>query len=103
MAKQPPATAEEKLDRIIDLLQQMNGRDRLRMWGATLRGILSLIPLVVFIASLWYIYTYGDQLIEQMAAAAARQASNVAGQNAQNLLNGLDITSLQNLLKSNGQ
>ncbi|MDD5469554.1 MAG: hypothetical protein PHO92_02020 [Candidatus Peribacteraceae bacterium] len=100
MAKTPaPKTTDEKLDVIIDYLRKLNHRDRLRMWGGLFRGLLGLIPTILFLLSIWYVYAYGDQLLEKMAEAAARQASNVVRVNPGSLVDGLDLDSLLNQLK----
>jgi succinate dehydrogenase/fumarate reductase cytochrome b subunit len=101
MPKLPPAplTPEDKLDQIVEILRQMNKRDRMRMWGSTIHSILGLIPLVVFLFSLWYVYNYGDQLLEQIAAEAAKQASNVATGNAQMFFDGFDSSSMSEWFK----
>lgn len=60
---------------MIGILEKMNARDRLRTWGAFFRGVLSLIPLVVFIWSMWYFVAHGPELMKQIADTAASSAA----------------------------
>ena len=94
-----PNTTEEKLDVIIGYLHKLNHRDRLRMMGGFFRGLLGLIPTIAFLLSIWYVYAYGDQLLEKVAEAAARQASNVVNVNPGNMMEGLDLDSILNQLQ----
>lgn len=68
---------DDKLDIIIKHLERIDRRDRLRMWGSTIKGIFGLIPTVAFIWGLWYFYHNGDQIIASIAEQAARQAAEV--------------------------
>lgn len=88
----PARTTDEKLDRIVDDLDKMNRRDRLRTIGGFIRGILGLIPLVVLLASLWYVYSYGEELMGKIAGEAAKQAASYT-QNSDLLKN------VQNMMK----
>lgn len=70
-----PTGVEAKLDEILVHLRNLDKRDRLRTWGGTIKGILSLIPLIVFVWSLWYFYAHGDELLSQIATEAAKAAA----------------------------
>ncbi|MBU0767004.1 hypothetical protein KKF55_04470 [Patescibacteria group bacterium] len=76
----PPKTIEEKLDVIIDHLEAMDHRDRLRTIGGTIKGMISMIPIIILVGSMWYFYKYGDQLLEKIAQQAAKQAAIVTEQ-----------------------
>jgi succinate dehydrogenase/fumarate reductase cytochrome b subunit len=89
-----PMTTEQKIDEVVEILRQMNHRDRLRMWGSTFHSILGLIPIIIFIGSAWYVYNFGDELLQQIAAEAAKQASNVATGNAQVFFEGFDSSAM---------
>jgi len=84
MAK--PPTTDEKLDIIVEILQKMNKRDRLRTWGAFIRGTLSLIPIIIVLAATWYTIQNGDALLKKITSMAADQAGRVAQQNAGGLV-----------------
>lgn len=92
MPKPPaPQTTEDKLDRIVEILDRMNRRDRLRTIGGFIRGILNLIPIIIVVFFTWYTIKYGDQLLEKITSMAAEQAGRVAQQNAVgNFLNGIN-------------
>lgn len=81
-APAPAPQSEDKLDRIIAILDRMNRRDRLRTIGGFIRGIIGLIPLAIVIFFTWYTIKYGDQLLEKITSMAAQQAGKVAQQNA---------------------
>jgi len=70
-----PRSAEATLELILHRVEEMNRRDKLRTWGAFVRGLLGIIPLAVFLASLWYVYNNGEALLEKMAQQAAKQAA----------------------------
>ncbi|HAI98345.1 TPA: hypothetical protein DCL30_02240 [Candidatus Peribacteria bacterium] len=88
MPKPPsPPTTEDKLDEILLHLRHLDSRDRLRTIGGFFRGLLSLIPIIVLLASIWYVYEYGDQLLEKIAEQAAIQAEAVTKKGSDSLLN----------------
>ncbi|MDO8468421.1 MAG: hypothetical protein Q7S29_01550 [Candidatus Peribacter sp.] len=78
----PPQTTEDKLDRIVAILDRMNRRDRLRTIGGFIRGVFSIIPIIIVVFFTWYTIKYGDQLLEKITSMAAQQAGKVAQQNA---------------------
>lgn len=73
------ATTNDRLDVIISHLERMDRRDRLRTVGGFLRSLLTLIPLVLFLGSAWYVYTHSTEIIARITAEAAKQAAGVAG------------------------
>ena len=84
MAK--PPTTDEKLDVIVAIPQKMDRRERWKMWGAFIRGTLSLIPVIIVVAATWYTIVNGDALLKKITALAAEQAGRVAAQNAGSLV-----------------
>ncbi len=78
-----PVTTEDKLDVIIRHLEAMDRRDRLRTTGAFIRGMLGLIPLIVFVWSIWFFANNYEQVlgeITKQAATAAAEATKSGGQ-----------------------
>ncbi|MBI3332086.1 hypothetical protein HYZ99_03970 [Candidatus Peregrinibacteria bacterium] len=69
-----PQTAEDKLDLIVKHLERMDKRDRIRTWGGFVRTILGFIPLLIFIASVWYFYNNADAILKKITEQAAEQA-----------------------------
>ena len=70
---------EDKLDIIIEHLRRMDKRDRLRTWGGFFKGMISLIPIIVLLGSIWYMVEHGDELLQKIAQQAAKEASAIAG------------------------
>ncbi len=95
---EPPVTKEDKLDVIIDYLDRMNRRDRLRTVGGFFRGLLGVVPLVVLLGSLWYLAENGDQLLQKIAATAAQQAMQATSSGTDVFVNSDVIKQLQDLL-----
>jgi hypothetical protein len=67
-------TTDDRLDVIITFLHRMDRRDRLRTIGGSVRGMLSLIPMLLFLWSAWYLYEHGDELLTKIAQESAKQA-----------------------------
>ncbi len=65
----------ETLHRILDNLERMDKRDRLRTWGGFVRSLLSLIPLAIFIVSTWYLYRNMDDILTKITKQAAQSAA----------------------------
>ncbi|ALM09994.1 MAG TPA: hypothetical protein DEB30_03045 [Candidatus Peribacter riflensis] len=76
--KSPPP---DNVTQILEILKRMDRRDRLRTIGGFIRGIFSIIPIVIVIFLTWYTIKYGDQLLEKITTMAAEQAGRVAKQN----------------------
>ncbi|MFH1444568.1 MAG: hypothetical protein ABIG34_04235 [Candidatus Peregrinibacteria bacterium] len=77
-----PAKSLDTPEQILEILQRMDRRERLRTIGGFIRGIFSLIPIVIVIFFTWYTIKYGDQLLQKITSMAAEQAGRVAQQNA---------------------
>lgn len=86
------------MDRILHYLNQMNRRDRWRTVGGFFRSLISMIPLLLFLGSLWYLYAYGDVLLERLTYEAAKQAAALTGQNLDSILKQLPSGNLGGLL-----
>ncbi|MDD4628742.1 MAG: hypothetical protein PHE68_05115 [Candidatus Peribacteraceae bacterium] len=84
MAK--PQTTDEKLDIIVAILQKMDSRERWKMWGAFIRGTLSLIPVIILVLATWYTVVNADSLLKKITSMAAEQAGRVAQQNTGSLV-----------------
>jgi preprotein translocase subunit SecY len=72
------SSTDDKLDQIIHYLHQMDRRDRMRTIGGTVRSVIALIPLLLFLLSVWYIYTNGTSLLQMVTEEAAKQAAKYA-------------------------
>ncbi len=59
-------TVEEKLDVIIKYLHRIDKRDRIRMWSGTVHSLMTLIPLILTLVSLWYFYAHSADLLKGM-------------------------------------
>ena len=79
-------TKDDTLDQILEHLKNLDRRDRLRTWGGVFRSILGLIPIVIFIYSMWYFYQHGDEVLEKIARQAAIQAAEVTKQGTEGIL-----------------
>ena len=80
-----PKTTEQKLDVIVEHLENMDRRDRLRTWGAFFRSLISMIPIVLLLWSVWYTYQHGAELLEMISKEAAKQAAEATKQSAGDL------------------
>jgi hypothetical protein len=60
-------STEELLELILVHMQNMDRRDHWRTIGGFFRGLLSIVPVLIFFASTWYIYAYRDTLMENMS------------------------------------
>lgn len=89
---------EEKVERILTILNQINRRDRWRTVGGFFRSVISMIPLLLFLGSLWYLYAYGDVLLERLTYEAVKQAAALTGQNLDSILKQLPSSNLGGLL-----
>lgn len=80
--KDLPVSTDEKLDEIITHLRKMDKRDRVRMLGSSIKGIIGIIPVLFFLWGAWYMYQNGDAVLEKIAAEAAKQAALVTEKSA---------------------
>ena len=88
MSKLPPAprSNDDKLNRIVEILEMMNRRDRARTLAGFFRGLLNLIPLLLVLWSAWYFYAHGDELLKKVAGAAAEQAASMTQKNSNDFM-----------------
>lgn len=75
---------QDKLDIIIEHLENIDRRDRLRTWGGFFRGIISIIPVLVLLWSVWYTFAHGPEILEMITKKAAEQAASVTVEGATN-------------------
>jgi len=69
------SAADQKLDRIIDILELMNKRDKMRTWGGLVRTIIHFIPLIILIWSVWFTYAHWDEMLREISRSAAEQSA----------------------------
>ncbi|MBT4120179.1 MAG: hypothetical protein HOG89_02765 [Candidatus Peribacter sp.] len=80
------AKSEDKLDQIIEHLQNIDRRDKLRMRAGFIKGLIGIIPGIAFIVGLWYFYNHGDEVMARIAKTAAEQAMEATKQGTDGLL-----------------
>ena len=85
-----PSPPEDKLDAILRHLENIDRRDRLRLWGSFLRGLLALIPLIVFLLGTWYLVKHGDELLKEIVSETAKQTAKYAGDSSADALKQLE-------------
>lgn len=79
-------TPEEKLDLIAYYLERMDRRDRMRLWGGYLHSLVTLVPMLFFIWSTWYLYTHFDDIMGNVMRQSAQNAAEVTGQSYEDVL-----------------
>ena len=80
--KEMPESTDEKLAEILLHLRRMDKRDRVRMWGSFVRGIIGILPVVVFLYGAWFFYQNGEDFMQKMIDASAKQAAEVLSNGA---------------------
>lgn len=77
-----PASQEQdigqKLDVIIGYLHAINRRDRARYYGGLVHSLISLIPMLLFVLSAWYIYQNGEELLSQIVGETVKQTTTMS-------------------------
>jgi hypothetical protein len=81
---------EERLDLILEYMHRFERRDRWRTIGSTIRNLIAIIPLLVFLGSLWYVYVYGEDLLQKFADEAARSAAKYSQESAEGWMEQLE-------------
>ncbi len=79
----------ETLHRILENLERMDKRDRLRTWGGFVRSLLSIIPLVIFLASTWYLYRNMDEILTKITKQAAQSAAEYSKNSSKEFLDSI--------------
>lgn len=77
-----PKTTDAKLEEILLHLRRMDKRDRFRMWGAFARGIIGIVPILIFLYGAWFFYQNGEDFMQKMIDASAKQAAEVINSGA---------------------
>lgn len=71
-----PTDTGESLQEIVAILHRIERRDRVRTWGSLLRSTLGLLPLVIFLWSLYYVYQNGEALMKQIIRETVSQTAS---------------------------
>ncbi len=66
VSEEPKQTIEEKLDEIIGYLHRLERRDRARMIGSYIHGMIWLAFTLFIVWSSWYFVAHMPEMIEQM-------------------------------------
>lgn len=69
-------SAEQKLDLIVTYLHRMDRRDHWRTIGGFLRGLLTLVPILIFLLSAWYFYAHGTEFLQQLTDMSIKSMTN---------------------------
>lgn len=67
-------------------LERMDRRDKMRMWGGALHSLLTIVPIVFFAWSTWYLYAHFDEIMSQMMRQSAQSAAEATGQSYDDVL-----------------
>tara|TARA_Y100000310_G_scaffold343528_1_gene451652 strand:- start:2867 stop:3178 length:312 start_codon:yes stop_codon:yes gene_type:complete len=84
-------TTEDKLDIIVEFLRRMDKRDRLRTWGGFFKGMISLIPIIVMLGSIWYVYEHGEELLQKITQQAAKEAAAMTSDSAGDIMKQIEL------------
>jgi hypothetical protein len=87
--KKPPTheeLVEERLDMILQYMHRFERRDRWRTYGGAVRNLIAIVPFILFLGSIWYVFTHGQDLMKMMADEAAKSAANYTQQKSQGFL-----------------
>lgn len=63
----------QKLDTIIGYMHAMNKRDRMRYYGSIVHSLIAFIPMALFLASAWYLYQHGEELLTKVVGETVNQ------------------------------
>jgi hypothetical protein len=84
-----PLTNEDRLDLILHHLEALDRRDRLRTQAAFVRGLLGLIPLIIFVWSAWFFVNNYQQILSEVTKQAATAAAEATKNGSQGALDAL--------------
>ncbi|GEM_PF-1536825 len=66
---------QDRLDMVLLYLHNMDRRDKWRTRGGFLRGLISIIPVLIAVWAAWYFYMYGDILMKKLTMEVVRQSA----------------------------
>ncbi len=69
---------QDRLDMVLLYLHQLDRRDKWRTRGGFLKGLVSIIPVLIAVWAAWYFYTYGDILMKKLTTEVVRQSAAYA-------------------------
>ena len=78
---------EERLDLILGYMARADRRDRWRTLGGFFRSILTLLPVLFFLGSAWYVYLHGTDLLNVIIDRSAKSAASYSQQSTQGVVN----------------
>ena len=68
----PPKTPQEqillRLDEIVKHMEHMDRRDRMRTTTGTISWVLHIIPTILMLLSLWFVYAQFTAFVHQLGA-----------------------------------
>lgn len=99
MKKEMPKSTDGKLEEILLHLRRMDKRDRLRMWGSFFRGLIGVLPILLFLYGAWYFYQNGEDVMQKMIQESAKQAAEVMKTSAGGFLNTGSSVNTDELMK----
>jgi hypothetical protein len=70
-------STEELLELLLVHMQNMDRRDYWRTIGGFFKGVLTLIPMILFLVSTWYIYAYRDTILQQITTQVTTQMQSM--------------------------
>lgn len=79
-ALEAATTPEQKLDLIATYLERIDRRDKWRLWGSYVHSLFTLVPMLFFIWSTWYLYAHFDDIMGMMMQQTAQRAAVTTGQ-----------------------
>ncbi len=73
----PPVqtTTDEKLQQILNHMERMDKRDKLRTYGGFIRNAITVTPVLIFLFSAWYFYQHGPELLQQITDMTVKSAA----------------------------
>ena len=83
---EPKTKVEQQLERILEILEHMNRRDRARTIGGFFKSVISLIPVFILLWSVWYVFEHGDELLSQLTSKSAEAVQNSMEGSTQNIM-----------------
>lgn len=92
-------STEELLELVLAHMQNMDRRDYWRTVGGFFQGFFTMIPMLLFLVSTWYLYAYRDTILQNITEQVTTQISHMMPQfNIQNAGNDIFKKVQQNLM-----